>query len=1218
MRILIDLQGAQTESRFRGIGRYSLALTEQIVQQAGSNDVWLILNNNFPDTFDTIKKHFGGLVPQSRFLTFNALYPVSNNSENAWRIQTSQLLREDFLANLQPDIIYITSLIEGFVDDAVTSVGLWRTSGRTAVTLYDLIPLLNRDTYLIDQQTRERYYKKIDSLKRADMLLSISEYARQECIDSLHIAPERILNVSTAASGIFKKVNLIEDERNLLFRKYKITRPFIMYTGGFDPRKNLSNLLEAISLLPDHLLMNYQVLIVGKAPQDQRLWLEAQSTKFGIKNRIIVADYVPDDDLVKLYNTCELFVFPSLHEGFGLPPLEAMSCGAPVIGSNRTSIPEVIGRKDALFDPTKPSLIAEKIVEVLSDENLCRSLREHGLERAKSFSWKESAKRAWSAFEAMVPASKQNRSFSLLNKTYYDGLVSAVSKISDSEFYPTDDDLIKTAQAIYDNEKTVDRALRACELPERLRWRIEGTFHDNYSLSLLNRETARALVKLGHEVTLWSSNQPGFYIPEEAVLSRYLIENPDIAQMYHRAKNEDDKNLDVVSRNIYPPFVSDMQGRINLLHHYAWEESGFPAEWVQEFNDNLQGITCLSSQVQKTLIDHGVNIPLSISNCGTDHWERVIPDKNFQLKAKKFRFLHVSSCFPRKGADVLLNAYGECFTDSDDVSLIIKTFTNPHNQIHEWLEQRRKNNPHFPEVIILEQDLPASQLKSLYEQCHVMVAPSRGEGFGLPFAEAMLSGLPVITTRWGGQLDFCTDETAWLVDYKFEQAQTHFGLFDSVWAEPDIKDLARKMQQVYNCAVAQRKKRADAGRRLLLERFRWDCAVQKMVESARDWASIPAPAHPKIGWITTWNTKCGIATYSMHLLRNIPNKVHILAAQADTRTGLDHELVTRCWHQDLYQEKDDLHQLSQMIDAKKIDTLIIQFNYVFFDFEKLNNFLEKQIDAGRVIIMVFHSTHDPDALPGKRLRTLLPVLKRCQRLLVHSINDLNNLKDIGLVDNVTLFPHGILEYMPEQKKARKEKLIASYGFFLPHKGLLELIDAFAQMLSSGEKVKLLMVNAEYPVPASFELIQKARTKIEKLNISKYVEMTTEYLPDKKSLDLISDADLIVFPYQETGESSSAAVRYGLATGRPVAVTPLPIFDDVKPAVLNLSGFTPDKIAQSITGLLADIEKNAINIQEVEERANQWRRAHYYHQLSIRLYGMIQALHRKNNLRNSHS
>ena len=110
-------------------------------------------------------------------------------------------------------------------------------------------------------------------------------------------------------------------------------------------------------------------------------------------------------------------------------------------------------------------------------------------------------------------------------------------------------------------------------------------------------------------------------------------------------------------------------------------------------------------------------------------------------------------------------------------------------------------------MLIIEDDLGDSQLRALYAQCHAMIAPSKAEGFGLPMAEAMLSGLAVVTTGWGGQTDFCNDETAWLVDYKFEPARTHFGLFDSVWAMPDIDHLAKTMRDVYDTDPFLRGKR---------------------------------------------------------------------------------------------------------------------------------------------------------------------------------------------------------------------------------------------------------------------------------------------------------------------------------------------------------------------------------------------------------------------------
>jgi glycosyltransferase involved in cell wall biosynthesis len=1213
MRILIDIQGCQTESRFRGIGRYSMALTKEIARQGGTHDIWLLLNKNIPGSIDSLTEEFSNLIPRNQIVTFQTPMPIAIDANNFWRVRAAEIIRESFIASFKPDVVYVTSLFEGWNENAVTSIGLVETTGKAATTLYDLIPFLNQESYLFNPQIKDFYFRKINSLKKADLLMSISEYSRQECVDSIGVQPEHIVNVSTAADSIFRKINVSDQEAQSLLRQYGIAGPFIMYTGGFDLRKNILRLFEAYSLLPEDIRNSHQLLMAGRTTDATQLWLKTQVRKLGIEGNVIVTGYIPDDDLARLYNICALFVFPSLHEGFGLPALEAMACGAPAIGSNTTSIPEVIGYPNALFDPTNSKSIAEKMVEVLSDVGLNTFLREHGIRQAKKFSWETSARRVLEAFETMTLTSPANQKvFRPVRKESYNTLISSIADIPQTTVKTTNQDLMDTAECIWKNERTMDRAIRACNLGSNLQWRVEGTFHDNYSLSILTRETARALAKLGHKVSLWSSNAPGFYLPTPETLSEYFSANPDLAQMYNLANQTEITDVDIVSRNIYPPYVDDMMGRVNLLHHYAWEETGFPIEWANNFNEKLQGITCLSTHVEKILIDHGVNVPLSTSGSGVDHWERISSDPNFKIQARDFRFLHVSSCFPRKAVDILLIAYGQVFNSSDNVSLVIKTFKNPHNQIYEWLAEQKKRRSDFPHVLIIEDDLADTQLKSLYEQCHVFVGPSRAEGFGLPFAEAILSGLPVITTRWGGQLDFCNEETAWLVNYKFERANTHFNLFDSAWVEPNVKDLADKMYELYTISPEMRQARPNAGRQLLLERFRWVDVAERLVQSARAWATMPAEPNPKIGWISTWNTKCGIASYSEHLLRYMPARVNVLAAHTNLLiTGDNSQFVTRSWSQDVYADKkDDLGELNSIIEEKGLDTLVVQFNYGFFDFTNLNNFLTKHLDAGKVIIVVFHSTTDPAPEHGKRLSMLLPALKRCQRLLVHSINDLNRLKDIGLVDNVTLFPHGVLDYSPSPRTSNKEKIIASYGFFLPPKGLLELIDALSLMRESGKKVKLQMINSEYPIPISAELINIARKRIDQLKLSKHVELVTEYLSDQESLDLISKADLIVFPYQQTGESSSAAVRYGLATGRPVAVTPLSIFDDVASAVLKLPGFSPAHIAEGVTEILRDLEKNTDNIRQTQENANRWRKSHFYSQLSYRFYGMVQALHRK--------
>jgi len=207
-----------------------------------------------------------------------------------------------------------------------------------------------------------------------------------------------------------------------------------------------------------------------------------------------------------------------------------------------------------------------------------------------------------------------------------------------------------------------------------------------------------------------------------------------------------------------------------------------------------------------------------------------------------------------------------------------------------------------------------------------------------------------------------------------------------------------------------------------------------------------------------------------------------------------------------------------------------------------------------------------------------------------------------------------MDYAPENTRSadvvKREFVIGSYGFFLPNKGLIELIEAVALLAAQGKPVKLKMINAKYPVPVSDALIAQVKRLIAAKNLEAIVEMETAFLEDKESLALLDQADLIVFPYQQTGESSSAAVRYGLATGKPVAVTPLAIFDDVSPAVFRLPGCSIEDIARGIDRIRHDILSESDSYKELMRQAERWRDQHRYSRLGRRLDGMLTTLARK--------
>lgn len=411
MRIVLDLQACQATNRERGIGRYAMSLAQGIARRANVNgrdhDLRIVLNNRFPESVEAIRHAFDGLLPRDRISVFEVPSGVAAmDPGSGWRIRAAERIREHYLADLQPDLVHVASLFEGWVDDAVSSVAQSSAqAGSTAVTLFDLIPLMRQEIYLTNPHMRDWYYRKLQALKSANLLLAISDFTRSEALSALQLPSEQIINISSAIDDMFRPQMLDEQATQSLRQRYGLSRPFLMYTGGIDFRKNIEGLIEAFTRLPETSKRKFQLAIICKISDIDRQRLQALAERVGLaRDALVLTGYVPDDDLVALYNSATAFVFPSLHEGFGLPALEAMACGTPTIGANASSIPEVIGRADALFDPNDIDAMTAKIAQVLSDEGFRDDLHRHGLVQARQFSWDACAQRALAGFEALHDA----------------------------------------------------------------------------------------------------------------------------------------------------------------------------------------------------------------------------------------------------------------------------------------------------------------------------------------------------------------------------------------------------------------------------------------------------------------------------------------------------------------------------------------------------------------------------------------------------------------------------------------------------------------------------------------------------------------------------------------------------------------------------------------------------------------------------------------------
>ena len=453
MRILIDLQGAQTGSRYRGIGRSATALAKAIVRNRGAHEIFILLNELFEDTIDPIKDGFASILATDRIAIFSAPSAVSALvAENAWRIETAELIREWMVNAIAPDVLLITSLFEGPSDPGIVSIRRLETATRTAVLLHDLIPFLDPERYLTDPAANKWYYSKIESLRRADLLLAVSDSSRRAAVDALGFDSSRIVTVHSAADERFTNANISSEDGKIFLGRLGIWRKFVMHTSRIEQRKNFGGLIRAFGLLSKPVRETHQLVLVGEHDPKEQVSLRRLASDAGLaSDDIVFAGHVSDSELIALYSLCTLFVFPSFHEGFGLPVLEAMSCGAAVIGSNATSIPEVIGRNDALFDPHSDQSIAEVIERALTDTAFWEALKRHALLWSKRFSWDRTAQLALRAMEELVanhPETQAMPDISILLEKI------AAIRVGVS---PERKDLISVADCISKNERAVSQ-----------------------------------------------------------------------------------------------------------------------------------------------------------------------------------------------------------------------------------------------------------------------------------------------------------------------------------------------------------------------------------------------------------------------------------------------------------------------------------------------------------------------------------------------------------------------------------------------------------------------------------------------------------------------------------------------------------------------------------------------------------------------------------------
>lgn len=395
MKIGIDIQALQTEnSRNRGIGRYSQSVIENLLAHHSNHTYRLFANRTLtkPD-----------IDPRSSPCTYIDYQHIGSSDINDLLLKTA-LLSDDI------DAVFVPSPMES-LDSTIPNFSSFPK--KVFTICYDLIPLLFKETYLSDPNMNSMYMKRLANVQIADFIFAISESTRQDIIQHLNIPPDKVLNVSGGVSSFFVPIEF--SERGLWLKvfteKFGITKRFILYTGGEDWRKNIEGLVRGFAKLPKDLRESYELVVACKVSDLFSKTLNDLASSLGIRQSLILTNYITDEELRALYSTCSLFVFPSFYEGFGLPLLEAMACGAPAIAANKSSLPEILGAPNQLFDPYSCEDMARVMQSLLLNEHFRKHAAEEAIQRAARFTWEAVAQKMADVFSEQQ--SSQRRTVTL-------------------------------------------------------------------------------------------------------------------------------------------------------------------------------------------------------------------------------------------------------------------------------------------------------------------------------------------------------------------------------------------------------------------------------------------------------------------------------------------------------------------------------------------------------------------------------------------------------------------------------------------------------------------------------------------------------------------------------------------------------------------------------------------------------------------------------------
>ncbi|QQS41692.1 MAG: glycosyltransferase family 4 protein [Acidobacteriota bacterium] len=387
MRIGVD---ASCWGNKRGFGRFTRELITNLLEVDERNDYVFFIDNRTAESFPLPEAAAVEIVP-------TGASQIEAASADGRRSVSDVLAMSRRVFRHRLDLFFFPAVYSYFP--------IFNRS-RVIVTVHDVIAEKNPD--LIFPNRRSRYFWNLKlklAIRQADIVLTVSDYSRESIGEHFGLPESRLRVVNEGARGDFRVLPENGKMAGVL-SKYGILpgKRFLLYVGGISPHKNLKALVQAFEQIAKRRgFEEVKLILVGDYKDDPFFSaypaLKRQIAEAGIEERVVFTGFISDEDLAFLYNAASMLTFPSLEEGFGLPAVEAMSCGTPVVASRTGSLPEVISDAGRFFDPRNPDDIAEVASRVLSSDSLRKEMSEAGLRRSRDFMWKKAAEDTVRIFE---------------------------------------------------------------------------------------------------------------------------------------------------------------------------------------------------------------------------------------------------------------------------------------------------------------------------------------------------------------------------------------------------------------------------------------------------------------------------------------------------------------------------------------------------------------------------------------------------------------------------------------------------------------------------------------------------------------------------------------------------------------------------------------------------------------------------------------------------